>query len=47
MGNHEDEDRRNGYIGDFVQHCPDRMNVQGLYGPSTSSTIPSPIPCCA
>ncbi len=32
MGNHEDEDRRNGYIGDFVQHCPDRMNVQGLYG---------------
>ena len=32
MGNHEDEDKVNGYIGNFVQYCPDRMNSQGIYG---------------
>jgi hypothetical protein len=32
MGNHEDEDKINGYIGNFVQYCPDRMNSQGIYG---------------
>ncbi len=32
MGNHEDEDKVNGYIGNFVKYCPDRMNAQGIYG---------------
>ena len=32
MGNHEDEDKISGYIGNFVQYCPDRMNAQGIYG---------------
>lgn len=28
-GNHEDYERRNGWIGDFVEHCPDRIGVTG------------------
>lgn len=32
IGNHEDENRQDGYIGTFVQHCPDRLQSVGKYG---------------
>lgn len=28
-GNHEDDEKMNGWIGDFVRHCPDRIGVTG------------------
>lgn len=32
VGNHEDDDRPDGYIGEFVKCLPDRMNSTGTYG---------------
>ena len=32
MGNHEDERKQNGYIGNFVQYCPDQLSSVGRYG---------------
>ncbi len=32
VGNHEDDDRKDGYIGDFIQCLPDRKNSSGDYG---------------
>jgi len=31
VGNHEDEGRVDGYIGEFVKYCPDRLNSAGAY----------------
>lgn len=28
-GNHEDDERRDGWIGEFARHCPDRIGVRG------------------
>ncbi len=44
MGNHEDENKLNGYIGDFVRYCPDRMNAQGLYGAEYYFDYPAQTP---
>jgi hypothetical protein len=32
VGNHEDDDRVDGFIGDFAACLPDRMNSTGVYG---------------
>lgn len=32
VGNHEDDDRHDGYIGNFVDCLPDRMQSTGTYG---------------
>lgn len=31
VGNHEDDDRKDGYIGDFAACLPDRMDSTGIY----------------
>ena len=31
-GNHEDDTRANGWIGNFIQCLPDRLGVTGVYG---------------
>ncbi|NNF56145.1 MAG: DUF4214 domain-containing protein [Acidimicrobiales bacterium] len=32
VGNHEDDDRQDGYIGEYLKCLPDHMNSTGLYG---------------
>lgn len=44
MGNHEDERKQNGYIGNFVQHCPDQLSSVGRYGAEYYFDYPQNMP---